>query len=215
MARLALSRRLGAKAVAPPMMNTTAGRSCARQPCRCPANAALDRLSPRSSRITHDGALRNDVGDGDRFFEHAPLGAVGAAFPDLDDVEVCQPDAAAGIAPRACDSAPRARARDPASTGRRRRSRCAWHSASRQHGYSSPAGCLRPRARPHLFEIVEGAHFRPEDVDDDVAGVDQHPVAMRHALDANVADAGFVQGLRPHDRRSRRPDGWTGRRSRP
>ena len=43
-----------------------------------------------------DGAFGNDVGDGDRFFQHPALGIVGAAFPDLDDVDVGHPDAAAG-----------------------------------------------------------------------------------------------------------------------
>ena len=36
---------------------------------------------------------------------------------------------------------------------------------------------------PHFFKIVMGADFRPEDVDDDVAGVDQHPIALGLALD--------------------------------
>ena len=60
-----------------------------------------------------------------------------------------------------------------------------------------PSACRRPRlrpARPHLLEIVEGANFRPEDVDDDVACVDQHPVAVRHALDAHAADARRARG---------------------
>ena len=46
---------------------------------------------------------------------------------------------------------------------------------------------------PHLLEIVEGADFRPEDVDDHIAGIDQHPVAGAQALDADVAAAGFLQ----------------------
>ena len=32
-------------------------------------------------------------------------------------------------------------------------------------------------------------------MNDDVTGVDQHPVAMRHALDARVRNAGFFQAL--------------------
>ena len=32
-------------------------------------------------------------------------------------------------------------------------------------------------------------------MDDDVTGVDEHPVAMRHALDANVRKTGLVQVL--------------------
>ena len=56
---------------------------------------------------------------------------------------------------------------------------------------SSSSGCAG-RTRPHLFEIVEGAHLRPEHVNDDVAGVDQHPVAVRHAFDVHVGDAGLA-----------------------
>src|SRR5204863_8884403 len=51
------------------------------------------------------------------------------------------------------------------------------------------------RACPHFFEIVEGAHLRPEHVDDDVAGVDQHPVGLGLALDADIRDAGLFQAL--------------------
>lgn len=36
---------------------------------------------------------------------------------------------------------------------------------------------------PHALQLVEGAHFGPEDVSDDIAGVDQHPVALGQALD--------------------------------
>jgi hypothetical protein len=46
---------------------------------------------------------------------------------------------------------------------------------------------------PHLLDVVEGPYFRAEDVDDHVAGVDQHPVAMRHALDPEIAAAGRFQ----------------------
>jgi hypothetical protein len=38
-----------------------------------------------------DGALRNDIGDGDRFFEHPAGRIVGAALPDLDDIEAGEP----------------------------------------------------------------------------------------------------------------------------
>ena len=67
---------------------------------------------------------------------------------------------------------------------------------------------LRPApVAPHLLEIVEGAHLGPENVDDDVAGVDEHPVAMRHAFDARVGHAGLVRGLRARDPRSSRHGG--------
>jgi hypothetical protein len=47
--------------------------------------------------------------------------------------------------------------------------------------------------RPKLLDIVETAHFRAENVDDDVAGIDQNPIGMRQALDANIALAGLFQ----------------------
>src|SRR5262249_40762982 len=44
-----------------------------------------------------DRAIGHDIGDGDRFFEHAPGGVAGAALLDLDDVEGVQTDAATGV----------------------------------------------------------------------------------------------------------------------
>ena len=41
--------------------------------------------------------------------------------------------------------------------------------------------------QPHLLDIVESPDFRPEDVDDDIAGVDQHPIAVLEAFDAEIA----------------------------
>ena len=81
----------------PPMMNTTAGRPALRQPCSRPANDALLRLSPRSSRITVTARSGIDIGDGDRFLEHAPCRIAGAAFLDLDDVDGAEAGAATGI----------------------------------------------------------------------------------------------------------------------
>ena len=49
-------------------------------------------------------------------------------------------------------------------------------------------GFARTVCRPHLLEVVELAHLGTEDVDDDVAGVEQHPVARIHALDAHAAE---------------------------
>ncbi len=43
------------------------------------------------------GALGDEVGDGDRFFEHAPGGIAGAALLDLDDVDGVQAGAATGV----------------------------------------------------------------------------------------------------------------------
>src|SRR6202030_1091978 len=52
-------------------------------------------------------------------------------------------------------------------------------------------GCTA--ARPHFFEIVERANFRPKDVNDHVASIDQHPIAMRHALDPDAREPGLTK----------------------
>lgn len=48
--------------------------------------------------------------------------------------------------------------------------------------------------RPDLLDIVEAADFRAEQVDHHVTGVDQHPVAVRQALDFGAAVAGLLEG---------------------
>ena len=50
-------------------------------------------------------------------------------------------------------------------------------------------------ARPHLLEIVECANFGPEDMNNHVAGVDQHPIAMRQALDSDAGEPSPVKAL--------------------
>ena len=42
---------------------------------------------------------------------------------------------------------------------------------------------------PHLFDVVELADLGTEDMNDDVAGVDQHPVAAIQTFDAGIAEA--------------------------
>ena len=39
---------------------------------------------------------------------------------------------------------------------------------------------------PELFQIVEASDFRPEDVDDDVAGIDQHPIGIGQAFNLQI-----------------------------
>src|SRR5262249_62199159 len=88
--------------------------------------------------------------------------------------------------------------------------RVPWRSSSSRSGpaFSRPTAAIRSRisarrgsgsggtgARPHLLEIVEFAHFRAEDVNDHVAGVDQHPVAMRQAFDTHLGDTALLQRL--------------------
>lgn len=46
---------------------------------------------------------------------------------------------------------------------------------------------------PHFFKIVEGTNLRPEDVDDHIAGVYQHPITGAEPLDVKVSPTGFLQ----------------------
>lgn len=41
----------------------------------------------------------------------------------------------------------------------------------------------RPVEPPHFLEIIELTDFRPENMDDDIAGIDQHPIAALQAFD--------------------------------
>jgi hypothetical protein len=49
----------------------------------------------------------------------------------------------------------------------------------------------RPVRHPHLFKIVEVADLGTKDVNDDIARVDQYPIAIRNALDPR-GNARFV-----------------------
>ena len=50
-----------------------------------------------------------------------------------------------------------------------------------------------PVSRPHLFQVIEFADLGAEDMDDYVARIDQHPVALRRAFDTRFAEACFLQ----------------------
>ena len=43
------------------------------------------------------------------------------------------------------------------------------------HRRSGPA--MSAAGQPHLFKLIKLSHFGAEDVDDDIAGINQHPVA--------------------------------------
>ena len=53
-----------------------------------------------------------------------------------------------------------------------------------------------PPHAPELFEIVEAPDFRPEKMDDDIASIDQDPIADRHAFDARRGQPHFLERLR-------------------
>ena len=50
----------------------------------------------------------------------------------------------------------------------------------------------RQRRAPHFFEVVKLTYFRLEDVNDNVAGVDQYPIAMRQAFNPAAPIAAFL-----------------------
>ena len=51
----------------------------------------------------------------------------------------------------------------------------------------------RPVSPPHLFDVVEGPGLRAEDMDDDIARIDQDPIAERHSFDSCIANAALLQ----------------------
>ena len=55
-------------------------------------------------------------------------------------------------------------------------------------------GVGREIGLPHFFDVIEFAHFGAEDVDDDVTGIHQHPIAIWQAFDPRLAVAGLAQG---------------------
>ena len=109
---------------------------------------------------------------------------------------------------RARDSRRQARAPARPSCGRRRGCGCARLRA--QALVRRRARRRRGVRRPDALEIVELAHFRPEDVDDDVAGIDQHPVGIRQAFDAHFRRAGFLELAARRGRRA--PTTWRAER---
>ncbi len=48
---------------------------------------------------------------------------------------------------------------------------------------SASEAFARPIHAPHLLEIIELPHFRAEDVDDDIAPIDQDPIGARQSFD--------------------------------
>src|SRR5579863_6296034 len=48
---------------------------------------------------------------------------------------------------------------------------------------------FRRTLRPQSFKIVEFADLGPEDVEDHVPGIDQHPIAIGQALDVGIFDS--------------------------
>jgi hypothetical protein len=61
-----------------------------------------------------------------------------------------------------------------------------------------------PVRTPHLFEIVELTNLGAEDVDDNIAGVDQNPIARRQTFDARHTPPRLFQA--PDDPVSDRSD---------
>ena len=46
---------------------------------------------------------------------------------------------------------------------------------------------------PHLLDVVEFPDFGPENMDDDVTGINEHPITGRQTLDPRIAEAGILE----------------------
>src|SRR5258705_10755647 len=55
--------------------------------------------------------------------------------------------------------------------------------------------CGGAAAQPHLLEIIERTNLGPEDMNNHVAGVDQHPIAMGKALDSDAGEPSATKAL--------------------
>src|SRR6185312_9065991 len=89
-----------------------------------------------------------------------------------------------------------ARARHAGLPSTCRRRRCAGACvAARFKSSGQHDGRLAQRGAPHLLEVVVAADLRAEEMDDDVPGVDQHPIAVREALGGDAAAAALLQHL--------------------
>ena len=54
---------------------------------------------------------------------------------------------------------------------------------------------LQVRSLPHLLDVVELANLGAEDMDDDIARINQHPVSAGQPLDPGIAMAGLLESL--------------------
>jgi hypothetical protein len=49
------------------------------------------------------------------------------------------------------------------------------------------------RGLPHLFDVVELPDFRAENMDDDIASINEHPVSVRQTLNPRIAETGVLE----------------------
>jgi hypothetical protein len=126
-----------------------------------------------------------------RFVNLAVVGTARAAFGDFANVQGAEPDGTPGRT----DALAVARHKLPFGAGLQPAD-AENLKAQDPLGASddAPLACALARAvdAPHLLEIVELANLGTEDVDDDVVGIDEHPVAMRQALDTRRRQAGLL-----------------------
>lgn len=64
---------------------------------------------------------------------------------------------------------------------------------------------------PHFFNIIKFTDFGPEEVDDDVTGINDNPVALRHSFGTN---AGLAPRMNTFGEFFRHADDLSGRCSR-
>ena len=188
--RSALSRKAGSSPSGPPMTRAQAGAPASRHSPSFRANSSLVRLRPRSSRQILRARRRNQRGERRRLLGLAVFRPAGARFVDLAHFEAGEADfpsagdAALGVTR---DQFALRAGFQPPDAGEQQ-----FHRRRK-----SSLGPFLGRAvdAPHFFEIVEGPHFRAKQMDDDVACVDQHPVAGGQALDRRRRRAAFFQRL--------------------
>src|SRR5579862_245330 len=201
---LARSRRLDARPSAPPMTKQTAGRSSARHSRNVVASVALSSEVPRSSRMTtmaRSGITLAMAMDSSTLRRSASA----ARLSRISTISMSRrPNARPTFSARLQYSA--ASSRSGPCLRRPTAAMTIRMSNHRPGHWCRPilvldrlardlAGALcRGSGHPHLLEIVEGADLGPEDVNDHVTRIDQHPVALRRAFDAG-RNAGFVQIL--------------------
>ena len=136
-----------------------------------------------------EGRISGAIRYGGGLFGAPVILATRPALGKLDDVQSRKSE----ITPEALDALPIALDKLPL--------RAAFQTAHGQQAQpqrrqpSSADVVLRTVGAPHLLEVVETTHLGTENVDQDVACIDQHPVAGRHALDPRISEAPVLELL--------------------
>ena len=137
-----------------------------------------------------DATLCQRRGQSLGFFALAQVGAVGATFGDLGEPGPFKADGRACL----CEAFEIAGRQLPLGP----RLHAAHSMDGNAHDFRESGSMnrlfLQVGCQPHLLEVVELANLGPEDVDDDVPGIDQHPVGAAQTLDARLSHPGVLDG---------------------